>query len=159
MEKVANNDLTIDVNLLGADDTMGTALKTLVGNLNAAFHYIAAAADQVSTGSRQVSDTSIALSQGTTEQASSVEELSASMEEISAQTRINSDNANHANSLAEMAKTNAEQGNVQMQEMPGAMREIISGRSDKRRNFRGECRRQRGNEQPGTAVKRYDCAV
>lgn len=124
LEKVANNDLTIDVNLLGSKDTMGIALKTLVDNLNAAFHQIVSAADQVTTGSQQVSDTSIALSQGATEQASSVEELSASMEEISAQTKRNADNANQANGLAETAKTNAEQGNGQMQEMLRAMQEI-----------------------------------
>lgn len=122
--KVANNDLTIDVNLVGPEDTMGKALKTLVDNLNAAFHNISSAADQVSTGSQQVSDTSIALSQGATEQASSVEELSASMEEISAQTKQNADHANQANSLAKTAKVNAELGNEQMLEMLRAMQEI-----------------------------------
>lgn len=124
LRTVAKNDLSLNVNLLDSEDTMGIALKTLVDNLNAAFHNIASAADQVSTGSEQVSDTSIALSQGATEQASSVEELSASMEEISAQTKLNSDNANEANGLAETAKTNAEQGNGQMQEMLRAMKEI-----------------------------------
>jgi len=124
LEKVANNDLTIDVNLVSSEDTMGTALKTLVYNLNVAFHSISSAADQVTNGSQHVSDTSIALSQGATEQASSVEELSASMEEISAQTKYNADNANQANSLAETAKTNAEHGNGQMQEMLRAMQEI-----------------------------------
>ncbi|MEA5010182.1 MAG: methyl-accepting chemotaxis protein [Angelakisella sp.] len=122
--KVANNDLTINVDLVGPEDTMGIALKTLVDKLNNAFHNISTAADQVATGSQQVSDTSIALSQGATEQASSVEELSASMEEISAQTKQNADNANQANSLAETVKTNAEQGNGQMQEMLRAMQEI-----------------------------------
>lgn len=124
LRTVAKNDLTIDVNLLGSEDTMGMALKTLVDNLNAAFQNIATAANQVSTGSQQVSDTSIALSQGATEQASSVEELSASMEEISAQTKLNSDNANEANTLAKKAKVNAEQGNGQMLEMLQAMQEI-----------------------------------
>ncbi|WP_312702360.1 methyl-accepting chemotaxis protein [Sedimentibacter sp.] len=124
LRTVAKNDLTIEINLLGTDDTMGIALKTLVDNLKAAFQNIATAADQVSTGSQQVSDTSIALSQGATEQASAVEELSASIEEISAQTKQNADNANQANSLAETVKTNAEQGNEQMQEMLQAMQEI-----------------------------------
>jgi methyl-accepting chemotaxis protein len=124
LRTVAKNDLTIDVNLLGSEDTMGMALKTLVDNLNDAFRNIATATNQVSTGSQQVADTSIALSQGATEQASSVEELSASMEEISAQTKQNSDNANEANTLAKTAKVNAEQGNRQMLEMLRAMQEI-----------------------------------
>ncbi|WP_395547506.1 MULTISPECIES: methyl-accepting chemotaxis protein [unclassified Lacrimispora] len=130
LRKVANNDLTIAVNLLSSEDTMGVALKTLVNNLNAAFQNISTAADQVNTGSQQVSDTSIALSQGATEQASSVEELSASMEEISAQTKQNADNANEANSLAETVKANAEQGNGQMQEMLRAMQGINEASSN-----------------------------
>lgn len=121
---IANNDLSLEIQALGPDDTMGSALKALTENMNASFQQIAMAADQVSTGSEQVSDTSIALSQGATEQASSVEELSAAMDEISAQTKQNADNANRANDLAGTAKINAQQGDSQMQEMLGAMREI-----------------------------------
>ncbi len=121
---MANNDLSLDIKVLGADDTMGNALKTLIDNMNSAFHNIVVAADEVSAGSQQVSDTSIALSQGATEQASSVEELSASMEEISIQTKHNADNANQANDLAVIAKANAENGDGQMQEMLNAMKEI-----------------------------------
>ncbi|WP_390622129.1 methyl-accepting chemotaxis protein [Bacillus tuaregi] len=82
------------------------------------------ASGQVASGSRQLSDSSMALSQGATEQASSVEELTASLEEISAQTKLNADNANDANKLAEDAKSNAEQGNRQMQQMLTAMDDI-----------------------------------
>lgn len=121
---MAGNDLSLEVRPIGPEDTMGVALETLAENMNAAFRNIAMAADQVSTGSEQVSDTSIALSQGATEQASSVQQLSASMEEISAQTEQNADNANRANDLAGTAKTNAELGDRQMQEMVQAMQEI-----------------------------------
>lgn len=120
---MANNDFSLEIQVLGLEDTMGNALKILAENMNSAFHHIVIAADQVSAGSQQVADTSIALSQGTTEQASSVEQLSASMEEISAQTKQNADNANQANHLAEAAKVNAELGDGQMQEMLHAMQE------------------------------------
>jgi methyl-accepting chemotaxis protein len=50
--------------------------------------------------------------------------LTASLEEISSQTKLNAQNANQANELAETAKNNAEQGNKQMAGMLKAMEEI-----------------------------------
>jgi len=66
----------------------------------------------------------MALSQGATEQASAIEELTASLEEVSSQTKLNAKNAGEANELAEIAKSNAEHGNRQMQEMLKAIEEI-----------------------------------
>jgi len=50
--------------------------------------------------------------------------LTASLEQISSQTKLNAENANKANELAENARTNAAQGNSQMKEMLMAMDEI-----------------------------------
>ncbi len=85
---------------------------------------IANASEQVATGAKQISDSSMVLSQGATEQASSIEELTTSLEEISSQTKLNAENANKANELAENARMNAAQGNAQMEEMLKAMDEI-----------------------------------
>jgi len=124
LEKIANNDLSLDIKLVSEQDTMGNSLKMLLENLNEAFREITNASDQVAVSSQQVSDTSIALSQGASEQASSVEELSASMEEILAQTSQNTENANLANDLTSKTKENAVQGNQEMGEMLNAMEEI-----------------------------------
>jgi methyl-accepting chemotaxis protein len=96
----------------------------MTGHLNETMTNINVAAEQVASGSKQVSDSSMALSQGATQQASSVEELTASLEEISSQTKLNAENANQANTLAEAAKNNAKMGNDQMQEMLQAMEDI-----------------------------------
>ena len=123
-ERIANADLTVDVDVRSENDLLGKKLSELVNDLNEIMNSIASASEQVASGSKQISDSSMALSQGATEQASSIEELTASIEEISSQTRLNTQNANEANALAENAKIDAMNGNTQMQEMLKAMEEI-----------------------------------
>lgn len=123
-EKIATGDLTVDIAIKSENDLLGKKLSEMVKNNNEILYNIASASDQVSSGAKQVSDSSMALSQGATEQASSIEELTASIEEISSQTRLNAQNANNANELANTAKSNAMQGNDQMKDMLKAIEEI-----------------------------------
>lgn len=123
-ERIASGDLTVEVAIKSENDLLGKKLSEMIENNNEVLTNIASASEQVAAGSKQVSDSSMALSQGATEQASSIEQLTASLEEISSQTKLNADNANQANELAENAKTNAIQGNDQMKEMLKAMEEI-----------------------------------
>jgi methyl-accepting chemotaxis protein len=123
-------DVTIEVNSKDEVGTLAMAFKKMTENVNEVLTNINAASEQVASGSKQVSDSSIALSQGATEQASSIEELTASLEEISEQTKLNAQNANQANELADVAKINAEHGNLQMTEMLKAMEEINDSSSN-----------------------------
>lgn len=123
-ERIAAGDLTVQVTVKSEEDILGKKLSEMVENNNEVLTNIASASEQVAAGSKQVSDSSMALSQGATEQASSIEQLTASLEEISSQTKLNAQNANQANELAENAKSNAVQGNNQMKEMLNAMEEI-----------------------------------
>lgn len=123
-ERIADGDLTVEVEVKSENDLLGKKLSELVANNNDILSNIAAASDQVATGAKQISDSSIALSHGATEQASSVEELTASLEEISSQTDLNAKNATMANELAVAAKEDAVQGNERMKEMLEAMEEI-----------------------------------
>ncbi len=122
-DKVADGDLNVHVDISTKDEVgmLGAAFRRMADNLNDVMRNINMASEQVASGSKQVSESSIALSQGATEQATSVEQLTASLEEISSQTKLNAENANQANQLAETAKLNALQGNSQMQEMLNAM--------------------------------------
>jgi len=125
-EKIADGNLDVEIEEDTKDEigTLASAFKKMSDNLNEIMSNINSASEQVATGAKQVSSSSIALSHGATEQASSIEELTASLEEISSQTRQNADNANQANTLAEMAKSNAVMGNGQMKEMLKSMEEI-----------------------------------
>ncbi|KUO77023.1 MAG: chemotaxis protein [Clostridia bacterium BRH_c25] len=131
-KKIADGDLdvTVDVDTKDEVGVLAQAFRRMTDNMNDAMTNINNASEQVASGSKQVSDSSIALSQGATEQASSIEELTASLEEISSQTKLNAQNANQANELAENAKSNAIQGNNQMKEMLKAMEEINESSSN-----------------------------
>ncbi|HWT73392.1 MAG TPA: HAMP domain-containing methyl-accepting chemotaxis protein [Mobilitalea sp.] len=124
VEKIADGDLTIVIDVRSEQDLLGKKLTEMVEKNNEILHNISNASEQVASGAKQISDSSMALSQGATEQASSVEELTASLEEISTQTNLNAQNANKANELAEIAKQNAIEGNAQMKDMQKAMEEI-----------------------------------
>ncbi|MEA4941264.1 hypothetical protein SDC9_44980 [bioreactor metagenome] len=121
---IAEGDLTTSITIRSEFDVMGKALTELVEKFHVLARSIVSSANQVDAGSRQVADSSTALSQGATEQASSVEELSASMEEITSQTTQNAQNAQKTNELAADMQRHAETGNVKMEEMLKAMKEI-----------------------------------
>lgn len=125
-ENIADGDLDVYVDIHTKDEVgnLANAFNKMADNLNDVVTNINIASEQVAQSAKQVSDSSIVLSQGATEQASTIEELTTSLEEIAAQTRLNADNSNEANSLAEIAKNNAVQGNTQMDDMLKAMEEI-----------------------------------
>ncbi|QHQ62751.1 HAMP domain-containing protein [Anaerocolumna sedimenticola] len=130
--RIADGDLDVTIDVYSNDEVgiLAKAFKKMTDNVNQVMTNINSAAEQVASGSKQVSDSSMALSQGATEQASSIEELTASLEEISSQTKLNAQNANQANDLAEVAKNNAEHGNLQMNEMLKAMEDINDSSSN-----------------------------
>jgi methyl-accepting chemotaxis protein len=123
-EKIADGDLTVNINVRSEHDLLGKKLAEMVHKNNEILNSIATASDQVANGAKQISDSGVALSQGATEQASVIEELTASLEEISTQTNLNAQNANQANELAEIARLNATEGNSQMKNMQKAMLDI-----------------------------------
>jgi len=123
-ERIADGDLTVEVEVRSEKDLLNKKLHQMVENNNEILSSIASASEQVAVGAKQVSDASISLSEGATEQASSIEELTASIEEISSQTELNAQNATQANTLAEAAKINASESNDQMKAMLTAMEDI-----------------------------------
>ena len=124
VERLADGDLTVDIEIKSENDLLGQKLHKLIEDLNRMFGDINSSAEQVAVGAKQVSDSSMILSQGATEQASSIEELTAALEEISSQTEHNAKNADNANKLAEAAKSNGIEGNNQMKDMLQAMEDI-----------------------------------
>jgi methyl-accepting chemotaxis protein len=124
--KIAEGDLDVNIDINTKDEVgiLASSFRKMSNNINEVMSHISNASEQVASGSKQVSDSSMELSQGATEQASSIEELTASIEEISSQTKLNADNANEANRLAETTKENAVKGNNEMKEMLRSMEEI-----------------------------------
>lgn len=124
--RIAEGDLATEV-VTSTGDELGdvaASFEIMRQRVHESIADIHNAADQVAAGAKNVSDASLALSQGATEQAASVEQLSASISEIASQTASNAMNADKANELTEGARSQAEVGNQDMQEMLNAMEDI-----------------------------------
>jgi len=128
--RIADGDLTREVQIASEKDTFGRAFKAMTESLQEIISQVQSAGEQISTGSVQVSGASQTLSQGATEQAASLEEISSSLNEMASQTKVNAENANKANELSNKAKKAADQGNLQMQDMVSAIKDISESGQD-----------------------------
>ncbi len=124
LNRVAERNLTEDVDTLGPKDTFGVAITQMTDNLNSIFEEINSSSAQVSTGSHQVADGAQALAAGSTERAASVQELSSSISEVAERTKDNSDKADQAAKLADVIKHNAQKGSEQMDGMMQSVKDI-----------------------------------
>jgi methyl-accepting chemotaxis protein len=124
--RMAGNDYTsaMSTTYQGAFHQLAAAVNRVQETLNRTLGEINISAEQITIGSKQMADGSEQISQGAMTQAGSVQELSAAITQIAAQTRENAANAEDAKQMALTAKELAEQGNVHMQELLGAMTEI-----------------------------------
>jgi len=124
LKKLAEGDLTFEINPRDDQDEIRGALKQLEIDLNDTMQEIQLSSENIAAGSIQVNDTAQSLSSGATESAASLEEISSSLTEMAAQTKQNADNAHMVNQLSTEAKQSADLGNNQMQRMVAAMDEI-----------------------------------
>jgi methyl-accepting chemotaxis protein len=124
IERIAQKDLTVDVEKSSEKDGLGASLIEMKESLTDILKQVNFAVDQVASGSDQVSQASQNLSQGATEQASSLEEISSSLSEVNGQSQQNANNATEATGLAKKAAEDAVGGNGQMKELTEAMRKI-----------------------------------
>jgi methyl-accepting chemotaxis protein len=123
-EAIAEGDLTREVHLASEQDLLGRSLQTMTQRLNEILGQISMAGEQIDSGSSQVSDSAQDLSQGSTQQAAAIEEIGASLSELTGRTRNNAENAASANQLAATARSAADEGSQQMQQMVVAMADI-----------------------------------
>ncbi|MBN2795539.1 MAG: Cache 3/Cache 2 fusion domain-containing protein [Clostridia bacterium] len=126
MEEAGNGNLNVNVENYSKDEigSLSRSFMKMINNIHSVLTTINAASHQVHQSSGQVSDSSLSLSQGATEQASAVEELSATIDEITSQARKSADNARHAQSIVDLTRGHAEEGNQKMIEMLSAMSQI-----------------------------------
>jgi len=82
LDDVANGDLTTEVNMLSDKDSMGMAIKSMIGKLNNIFEEMNCVADQVFAASHDIAAGAQALAQGNYEQAASVSKISDSVSDI-----------------------------------------------------------------------------
>jgi hemerythrin-like metal-binding protein len=124
LKSVAEHDLSVEVDRLGNDDTLGNALYAMLENLNGIFGEITLSASQVSAGSEQIADGAQTLAHGANDQADSIALLSTAIAEVSGSITSAEASAENLSALADSIKMKAEHGEEQMGSMMGAVREI-----------------------------------
>ena len=124
LAKIANGDLTGDIELLSDEDTMGKSMIQMVNQLNSMFAEIQTSASQVSAGSKQVANGAQTLAQGSNQQAASISELSTAISDIADKTKTNAQTAGKTAKLSASIKENAEKGTCRMSEMITAVKDI-----------------------------------
>ncbi len=124
VEKVAQGDLTVHVNLSSEKDTLGQALQSMLKNLNQMMAEVSMASERVNAGSTEIAGASQSLSQGGSESAASLEEITSSVTEMASQSSSNAENARQARELSTSAQKYAGEGNERMKEMVRAMAKI-----------------------------------
>lgn len=127
VRKVAEGDLTIDIELRNGDNSsllyaIGDMSERLKGNVSD----IQAAAENFASASEQLGATATSLSQGVTEQAASLEETSASLEQIGASISQNSDNAGQTQTMSADASVQAQDGGEAVKRSVQAMNDIAN---------------------------------
>lgn len=109
---------------VGVFQPLLASIKGATDELSFTMHQINQSAEQVLSGSEQVSSGAQQLSQGAYEQAASVEELAETINEISDQITRNAANSLRASEQAVQMGDEVLKGNLRMQKMLDAMREI-----------------------------------
>jgi methyl-accepting chemotaxis protein len=123
---LSDGDLTtsIEETFEGEFQELGDAINSFVGELSDTISQINAAANTINEASTEIAEGNADLSSRTEEQASSLEETASSMEELTGTVRLNSENANQANSLASEASTVAVEGGETIQKVVATMASI-----------------------------------
>ena len=123
---LSDGDLTtsIEEKFEGEFQELGDAINSFVTELRDTISQINAAANTINEASTEIAEGNADLSSRTEEQASSLEETASSMEELTGTVRLNSENANQANSLASEASTVAIEGGETIQKVVATMASI-----------------------------------
>ena len=124
LKRVAEGDLTQHIVPLSDNDTMGSSLQHMIKQLKMMFGEINSSSSQVNSASSQIAEGAQSLAQSSTEQAASVEQLSSSIQSMSGQIKETATMTGKCAELSRNIKDKAERGNVQMDELMQAVREI-----------------------------------
>jgi methyl-accepting chemotaxis protein len=124
LEALSQSDYTSSIDIRSEEDTVNKAINRVISATNETLNTINVAAEQVSTAAGQVSSGAQALASGSTEQAATIQELNASIVEIANQAEENSVRVQAVTKQLENAGTRLNDGNLHMQQLGDAMKEI-----------------------------------
>jgi methyl-accepting chemotaxis protein len=126
LERMSKGDLSafITRKFKGEHQRVVDLINMFLQEMNARLSKIRSAVKESSSASEQVGATSQTLASSAQQQGASLEEISSTVEEIDSQVKMNAENAQVANNLANETAQTVKRGNEQMEQMVRAMNEI-----------------------------------
>ena len=126
LERMSKGDLSafITREFKGEHQRVVDLINRFLQEMNARLGKIRSAVKESSSASEQVGATSQTLASSAQQQGASLEEISSTVEEIDSQVKMNAENAQVANNLANETAQTVKRGNEQMEQMVRAMNEI-----------------------------------
>ncbi len=122
--KIAEGDLTVEVDNRSEQDALGKALKKMLLQLRRTISRTTQSVDMVSERAASMSATSAELNAGSTSQAAAAEEASASIEEMTANISQTADNASQTEKIATQSAADAKKSGEAVDKAVAAMKTI-----------------------------------
>lgn len=122
--KIAEGDLTVEVDNRSEQDALGKALKKMLLQLRRTITRTTQSVDMVSERAASMSATSAELNAGSTSQAAAAEEASASIEEMTANISQTADNASQTEKIATQSAADAKKSGEAVDKAVAAMKTI-----------------------------------
>jgi chromosome segregation ATPase len=104
--------------------------KYITGPISNIIKQLSSSSNALGATSGEISRANQVLADGATRQAASVEETSSALEEMSSMTRLNSENANHANNLMQSTNAEVQEAQQTMIQLTASMEAIESASSE-----------------------------
>lgn len=125
LQRLANGDLTFDVEVFDQHDQVRGALLTVRNDLEVLIGYIKSASSRVLADSQTISASSNQLSTGASEQSSSAEEAASSIEEMTSLIQQTAKNAVETEKIAMKVSEDAVSGGEAVKDTTAAMKDIL----------------------------------
>lgn len=109
-DRIAHNDLTLDIHPKSEKDLLGNAFQEMSSNLSAIVANLSDSANQLVSSVTEISTSSEQMSAGADNQAVQVTEISTAIEEMSATIIESANNANEASNVSSNSNKNAIDG-------------------------------------------------
>jgi len=123
-ERIADNDLTVQVEPMSDKDQFGQAFQKMVGNLSDMIRQLADSARDLAGASTEIAASSQQMSQGASDQAEQVGQVSTAVEEMAATIIQTSKNAGEAAQASQRASETAGKGGDVVGETIQGMKKI-----------------------------------
>ncbi|MEE8577627.1 MAG: methyl-accepting chemotaxis protein, partial [candidate division Zixibacteria bacterium] len=125
-ERVANNDLTVQVEAKSEKDGLGIAFKTMITNLTGIIRQLGENSTQLVSAATEISSSSEQMSRGAQDQTQQVTQVSTAVEEMTATIVESSKNAGEATSASKTASDTATEGGEIVSNTISGMQTIAS---------------------------------